>query len=99
MFLGALQAWTNENRQALEAAGTTVKLSDPTPWDKPSQGVMLSAQGREGEVWVWASGECDVRIGEVASGDVEQTHHDLTSEQELLEVLDSFRVTFLSDPE
>jgi hypothetical protein len=99
VFLEALQAWTNDNRQALEAAGTTVKLSDPTQWDKPSQGLILSTPLREGEVRVWMSGECEVIIGDVASGDPQQTHHELTSDQELLDVLHSFRVRFLTPSE
>jgi hypothetical protein len=79
VFLEALQPWTESNREALEAAGATVKLSDPSPWDKPSRGVILSTPDREGEVWVWASGECEVIVGNVASGDPEQTHHNLCS--------------------
>ena len=73
-----------------------VKLSEPSTWDKPSQGVILSTPLREGEVWVWTSGECEVVIGNVAAGDPDQAHHDLSSEQELLDVLESFRERFLT---
>jgi hypothetical protein len=72
VFLEALQAWTNNNPRQLEAAGTTVKLSDPTAWDKPPKSVLLSTPRREGEVRVWVSGECEVIVGDVASGDPEQ---------------------------
>ena len=73
-----------------------VTLSDPTPWDKPSQGVTLATPQREGEVRVWASGECEVVVGDVASGDPDQVHHDLTSNEEFVALLDAFRAQFLA---
>ena len=98
MYLEALRLWTERHREDLEAAGVTVILSEPTPWDKPSQGVALRTPSRDGEVWVWASGECEVIVGDVASGNPEQVHHDFTSDSELLDVLDGFRVRFLAPP-
>jgi hypothetical protein len=74
-----------------------VSLSEPTPWEKSSRGVMLSKLGREGEVWVWVSGECDVRLGDAArSAEPERHHHDLRSGDELSDVLDAFRDEFLA---
>jgi hypothetical protein len=96
LFLETLQAWTDSNLDRLANAGVTVKLSEPSVWDKSSQGVILSTPLREGEVWVWASGECDVILADVAAGEPEQTHHDLSSQRELLDVLDSFRERFLT---
>jgi hypothetical protein len=98
VHLEALRLWTERNRGELEAAGVTVVLSEPTPWDKPARGVSLRTPSRDGEVWVWTSGECEVIVGDVASGNPEQVHYDLTSESELLDVLDGFRVRFLATP-
>ncbi len=96
VFLETLQSWTERNRGDLESAGVTVTLSEPTKWDKPSQGVTLSTPSREGEVLVWISGECEVMVGDVASPEVDMTHHDLTVDTELLDVLDAFRDRFLA---
>ena len=99
MYLENLRAWVEQNRGALEAVGVTVSLSEPTPWEKASQGVTLSRSGREGEVWVWVSGECEVILGDAArSGEPTQHHHDLTSSDELQVVLDAFREKFLAPP-
>src|SRR5206468_8018435 len=91
-----MASWTEKNRNELEQAGVTVTRSDPTSWVKPSQGVTLSTSDRGGEVWVWASGECEVIVGDVDRGAPEQSHHDVTSEQELLGLLESFRVRFIA---
>jgi hypothetical protein len=98
MFLDGLQSWVAQNRPALEAVGVTVSLSDPTPWEKSGQGVLLSRPDREGQVLVWDSGECEVALGDVARPDPDQRHHDLTSNEELWEILDRFRDEFLAQP-
>jgi hypothetical protein len=96
VYLESLQTWVEQNRDALEAVAVTVSLSEPTQWEKPGQGVVLSRSGREGEVLVWASGECEVSLGDAArSADPTQTHHDLASSDELLQVLNAFRDEFL----
>jgi len=96
VYLEVLQSWVERNRGELEAAGVTVALSQPTQWGKPSQRVLLSTPGREGEVSVWTSSECEVIVGDVVSGDPDHVHHNATSDSELLDLLDAFRARFVA---
>jgi hypothetical protein len=90
MYLETLSGWVRRSRPDLEAAGFAIQLSERMARTKPSQGLSVSARGREAEIRVWVSGECDVMIGDVTTGAVEVTHHDLQSDDELLTVLDAF---------
>jgi hypothetical protein len=88
VYLDTLSSWVERNRADLESRDVTVRLSDRSMTDKPAQVLTLSRTGTERQLTVWASGECDVMAGDVATGDVEITRHDLASEAELLAVLD-----------
>jgi hypothetical protein len=99
MFLEALQAWTTEHREHLEASGVEVVLADATATPKPARWLTLRRPGLEAELGLWASGECETIVGRLdgeASGQPEQTHHDLTSASELLRVLDSLAARVVS---
>jgi hypothetical protein len=92
VFLDALQAWTAEHRSRLEADGVEVVLSEAGETPKPSQWLTLRTRGREAEVGVWASGECETTLGPVPpdpSEPPELTHHDLTSAAELIGILNN----------
>jgi predicted ATPase len=87
VFLDAREDWARERRPELEASGVEVILSKRSETEKPAQCVSLRTAGREAEVCVWASGECEAAFGS-GSAEFEQSHHDLQKEADLLTLLD-----------
>jgi phage-related protein len=94
VFLETLQRWTQERRSDFEARGVEVILSTPSETDKPGQCVVLRRAATEAEVCVWISGECEAAIG--SADEVEQVHHDLQSESELVDVLNTLAARLLA---
>lgn len=51
--------------------------------DKSAAWVSCSAPGRQGSLIVWTSGEVELDVGDVATGDVESKHFDVTDREGL----------------
>jgi len=97
MDLDALVGWSERNRERLNAAEIAVTLSETSPRDKPSRTLSLSSPRLEADVMVWITGECDVVIGHVASGDTDVVHHEFASDDELFAALEAICDRFGAD--
>lgn len=89
MFLQALSAWVDANREDLDSRGVEVTLSKRWDTEKSAQWLRMAFGVMEAEIGVWESGECETAIG-FADGSREpvQAHHDLLASTELASVLD-----------
>jgi hypothetical protein len=67
----------SERRPEWERAGLTVQLHEGPDTRKPVSWVVLESASTEGELLIWVSGECEVAVGNKATGTYEATHLDL----------------------
>lgn len=91
MFLDELRAWFVDQQSALTLRGLTVKLgvSPEGGRDKPSLCLDIDSPSRLGQLILWVSGEAELQLADVASGEVILRHLDITSRAALDDALES----------
>jgi hypothetical protein len=89
--LAQLEQWFEEHQEQLSARGLSASLarSPDDGRNKPSLCLNIDSDARLGQLLLWDGGEAEVQIADVASGEVVQQHHDVTSRAELEAVLGS----------
>jgi hypothetical protein len=91
MVFDELRAWVVEQQAPLTSRGLTVKLG-ASPEDgrgKPSLCLDIDSPSRLGQLILWTSGEAELQLADVASGEVVTQHHDITSRTALDDALES----------
>lgn len=85
----ALTDWFDRHRSELEASGITVGV-EHAPADRPKAAAWIDLTTATDIVrlTVWETGECEIQVAEIESGDVRTEHRDLRSDSELVEALD-----------
>ena len=74
-------------RSRFHAYGLVYELNYCQPTDKPAMFLDFESRLHFGRVTVWVSGECELEVLEIASGDtVFSEHHELGSEREFHQV-------------
>jgi hypothetical protein len=86
----ALAKWFDQHRSELESSGVTAGIEHARA-DSPKAAawVDLATATGIGRLTVWETGECEIQVAEIESGDVRTEHQDLQSDSELVEALDA----------
>lgn len=69
-----------QRRAEWERAGITVRFFRGQETPKPAAWVVLETPPMEGELILWVSGECEMMVGNLETGVIEQTHLDLSAD-------------------
>jgi hypothetical protein len=84
--LDQLRTWFADNNLALTASGYQLELTEsPSDRNKQSVSVMIASDRRIAQLVVWDTGEAELSMGDVSSGNVEEEHREITSSIGLLD--------------
>lgn len=80
-ILGQLRLWFSDRKAALVQAGYQADLVEsPADREKRSVSITIDSPRRIGQFVLWSSGEAELSMGDVASGEVTEEHREITSE-------------------
>jgi len=79
--LDELRSWFIARKTALAQAGYKADLVEsPAAREKRSVSVTIASARRIGQLVLWSSGEAELGMADVASGEVTEEHREITSE-------------------
>lgn len=93
-LLGELKAWFDDRQAGLATHGLTVRLggSPMAGRDKSSLCLDIDSTVRLSQLILWSSGEAELQMAEVVSGEVVSQHRQITSRIELDDALETLLV-------